>query len=204
MQLDFVGAVIYSCTQQTIHPRPCRCSTGLVIRDSCIRMSGCRDNPGTSYSSVALELHNVLIYEEGTSDPRGRRSFLFFFINWMNKWITIYYNIITVKTEVSLIAGIVSFPILPRSRYLVATILFHVLFGMLVIRRLLGILTFLRVLLLTQLLIKDIQLRICSEPIDHVRYFWSVNSVFVKLAQITRFLFCFNFISIFDFSAWSP
>ena len=53
-------------------------------------------------------------------------------------------------------------------------------------------------------IIKDIQLRIRGEPIDHVRYFWSVNSVFVKLARMTRFLFCFNFISIFDFSAWSP
>ena len=51
-----------------------------------LSVSGCRDNPGTSYSSVGLELHNVLIYEEGTSDPRGRRPFLvFFFRNWMNE-----------------------------------------------------------------------------------------------------------------------
>ena len=40
-------------------------------------------------------------------------------------------------------------------------------------------------------IIKDIQLRIRGEPVDHVRYFWSVNSVLCNVGTDDKISFLF-------------
>ena len=72
------------------------------------------------------------------------------------------------------------------------------MFGMLVIRRLLGILTFLRVLLLTQLL-RIVNFEFAVSLLIMLGISGPLMVFFVKLARMTRFLFCFNFIYIFFF-----
>ena len=77
------------------------------------------------------------------------------------------------------------------------------MFGMLVIPRLLGILSFLRVLLLTQLL-RIFNFKFTVSVLIMLGISGRLIVFFVKLVQMTRFLLCFNFISIFVFSARPP
>ena len=78
------------------------------------------------------------------------------------------------------------------------------MFGMPVIRRLLGILTFLRVLLLTQLF-RTFNFEFAVTLLIMISISGLLIVFFVKLVLETRLLFCLNFISIFFFfSARSP
>ena len=85
-----------------------------------------------------------------------------------------------------------SSPSLSLFRYLVATmiILFHVWHARnsatLRIRN-----SYLPPRAIVNTIIKDIQLRIRGEPIDHVKYFWSVNSVFCQVSADDKISFLF-------------
>ena len=81
-----------------------------------------------------------------------------------------------------------SSPSLSLFCYLVATILFHVWHAR-------NSATFRNSYLppraIVDTIIKDIQLRIRGEPIDHVRYFWSVNNVLCEVGTDDKISFLF-------------